>query len=179
MAKRQVYYIGMDLGKDGAIVSLDSRGHIVDRMLLSSLSLSELRTLAAWCFSEEREVYVYIEEPGFYPKWSKVAHRVLAEQVGWFKGVFHSAHFIPPKEWQKLVHVPTAYDKDEKDPKVKSLASAKFYWPEASWVIQKANRGKRGSMATREHDGLVDAALLAQYGYSMETMRKRVKIDDQ
>lgn len=177
MAKKNVYYLGIDLGKKGAVVSLDASGRIVDRIMLASMTLSELRTLAAWCFSGEREVYVYIEDPTFHPKWSKVCHRVLSEQVGWFKGVFHSARFIDPKSWQKVVHVPMAYGA-ETDPKAKSLASAKFYWPDETWVVQKLN-ARKSNKPPKEDDGLVDAALIARYGYAMETMRKRVKIDDQ
>lgn len=162
------WYIGIDPGKSsGGIVSLDTSGAIRDLLPMHTVTESDLRALAAWCFSSERRCKVYIEEPGFSPVWSKIAIRELAMHFGMLKGIFHSAVLISPRDWQKIAWVQGSWAEGEKDPKAKSLSSAKVYWPKESFTLIPKRKSKKPPPI---HTGLVDAALIARSAYAMDTL---------
>jgi hypothetical protein len=99
-------------------------------------------------------------------------------QFGWINGVTETAIVaaglsydkIAPKEWQKLCWMgvsPVKINTGKKtakgeikykiDTKATSLLAAKRLFPQASFVASER--------AKKDHDGIVDAVLLAYYGY--------------
>jgi len=63
---------------------------------------------------------------------------------------------ITPQKWQKMFWKKPKMAKGQKfDTKAAALKVAKQLWPEQNWL--------RTSKCTKAHDGMVDAALIAEY----------------
>lgn len=154
-------YIGIDNGLSGGIVAVSgpgiieklwtmptrgkSKGNEVDAEMMASFYDSWLRD----------EITVMIETPGKFAKgvqaissmWDSYgATRAILES----RGIRH--HRITPQSWQKRMLVGCK----KGDTKPAALARAKQLWPHETWLAS--------SRCTKPHDGLIDAALIAEYG---------------
>jgi hypothetical protein len=84
--------------------------------------------------------------------WFTYGHICAALKLGLYRW-----HSIRPQAWQKTFWAKPKMPKGQKfDTKAAALRSANMLWPTEDWT--KSDR------ATKPHDGMVDAALIAEYG---------------
>lgn len=142
---------GIDPGKSGAIVVLH-RGAIVKWGLLSAivpkLFLQDLRVREIWIEKAQvmgkesaRAMFTYGREYGY--------------MIGTLTGCGFDINYVPPSVWTGVLHKksPTTFD----NPKATSLFVARTIWPTMDWRATEKSR--------TPHDGIVDAALIAWYGW--------------
>jgi hypothetical protein len=145
---------GIDPGKSGAIVILKD-GKIIHKSLLSQIIpkfyLQQNGVKIVWCEKAQvmgkesaRSMFNYGRDYGY--------------MLGTLNGCGFDINFIHPAIWTKELHKksPTSFD----NPKVTSLYVARQIWPD---VDMRANDRCRVP-----HDGIVDAALIAYYGWLQE-----------
>jgi hypothetical protein len=154
--------VGIDNGVSGAIAILGPSGSLIDATPIpvkARASCREIDPVAVWDWLRDRindreGVLVIIEEPGG-SKSAKAAKSMA--------GSFHSLRTIcelkgltyqriTPQSWQKSIlgKVPAG------ETKPRALAAAKALWPEETWLASPR--------CTTPHDGIVDAALIAEHG---------------
>lgn len=145
---------GIDPGKSGAIVILKD-GLIYQKHLLSQvIPKIHLQTFGV--------KIVWVEKAQVMGKESARAMFNYGRDYGYMLGTLNGCgfdiNFVPPAVWTNLLHKksPTTFD----NPKTTSLYVARQIWPAEDW---------RASDRCRvPHDGIVDAALIAYYGYLSE-----------
>lgn len=98
---------------------------------------------------------VILETPG---KHSPGAQALCSmwDSYGAIRGILESRsirhHRITPQQWQKRMMPGCA----KGDTKPAALAKAQSLWPHESWLVTPRS--------TKPHEGLIDAALIAEYG---------------
>lgn len=152
-------YIGIDNGLSGGIVAIEgpsiikswtmptrgkTGGNEVDAEMLASFFDQWMRD----------EITVVLETPGKFSKgvqaissmWDSYgAARAILE----CRGFRH--HRIPPQRWQKVMTPNCA----KGDTKPAALMRARQLWPDMQWTATPRS--------TKPHEGLIDAALIAEY----------------
>lgn len=156
-------YIGIDNGLSGALVALsDCPGPPVSKIVMPTRGKSsgnEVDAVAVrdWMLSlgTIAQLSVVIETPGKFSKgvqaissmWDSYgALRSLCEVVG----IRH--HRISPQAWQRSM-LPNCAKGDTK-PAAKARAAQ--LWPRETWIPNTRSK--------KPHGGLIDAALIAEYG---------------
>lgn len=160
--------VGIDPGLTGGIAVLDCHRRVkrltpmpVAAGLVDSYAIaSTLRSLVGDPLDPPD---VFLELVGAMPRQGVTSTFKFGRVFGAVEGVVgalqYPLHLIRPKVWQKVAHegVPASAD-----PKERSIAAASRLYPSVDLV--------RGTTATREratkpHLGLVDALLIAHYGW--------------
>jgi len=160
-AKASVY-IGVDNGLTGALVALsDHPGPPIEMRPMPTRGKAkgnEVDGEMIWSFidSFDRDnITVILETPG---KHSPGAQALCSmwDSYGCIRGILESRgirhHRITPQQWQKVMLVGCA----KGDTKPAALARAKQLWPQESWLATPRCK--------KPHDGMIDAALIAEYG---------------
>jgi len=155
-------YIGIDNGLTGGLAALsDHPGAPVEMWPMPTRGKAkgnEVDAAAIWDFIDKWDrasVTVILETPG---KHSPGAQALCSmwDSYGAIRGVLESRgirhHRITPQSWQKRMLVGCA----KGDTKPAALAMAKRLWPDETWLASP--------QCTKPHDGMIDAALIAEYG---------------
>lgn len=169
-------YIGIDPGKQGAMVTLFEDGTISFTDLKdlydetgASKSALNPEKLQLWVteLDETKHWEVWCERPIFVGGGFTIRTPMsMFESYGVFRGVFVSTgmefHGVAPRVWQKWY--PSLYHPKIKRSKEESVAEAKRVFPSYAGVFERvvakgAHKGNRIIM-----DGRAEAALIAHYG---------------
>jgi len=157
-------YIGIDNGLTGGLVAIsDHPGPPIDKIPMPTRGKSKGNEVDAndvwkWIstyFNTIESMTVVIETPG---KHSPGAQALCSmwDSFGVIRGILESRsirhHRITPQAWQKTMLVGCA----KGDTKPAALAMAQRLWPEETWLASPR--------CTKPHDGMIDAALIAEFG---------------
>ena len=156
-------YIGIDNGLTGGLCVLGESGEILAKVIMPTREKSKGNELAAndlaAHFEVWRELYgpfsVIIETPGKFAKGVQ-AISSMWDSYGATRGVLEALkirhHRIAPITWQKVM-IPNCAKGDTK-PAAKARVGQ--LWPDEKWLATPRS--------TKPHEGLIDAALIAEYG---------------
>lgn len=157
-------YVGIDPGKNGGIVTINSEG------VLKLYPIPKIKTNVD--YRELYSIFNAIEGDNIYCVIEEV-HSVFGSSAksnfnfGYISGVLLgmiisrediSYEMVPPKKWQKEIWSSSDIVKKENgrnDTKATSLLAAKRLFPGESFLATPRSK--------KPHDGLYDAALLAEY----------------
>ena len=158
-------YIGIDNGLTGALVALsDHPGPPIEMTVMptrgktkgNEVDAKEVGIiLSAISGGFYGGITVILETPG---KHSPGAQALCSmwDSYGAIRGVLESHgirhHRITPQQWQKKMLPGCA----KGDTKPAALTKARQLWPAENWLASPR--------CTKPHDGLIDAALIAEYG---------------
>lgn len=155
-------YIGIDNGLTGGLVALsDHPGPPIAMIPMPTRGKAkgnEVDAKAVWewiYFTGGTACTVILETPG---KHSPGAQALCSmwDSYGAIRGILESRsirhHRITPQQWQKRMMPGCA----KGDTKPAALAKAQSLWPHESWLVTPRS--------TKPHEGLIDAALIAEYG---------------
>lgn len=159
------YYIGIDTGLQGGISILNPDGTIqMAKMPLLNDKLDEVALRDILEPYKDKNHHVIMEHVGQIFKTSKAVAASMHYQTGITTGILIGGRFsftkVSPKVWQKMMFdgSPMLKKKDgSNDTKATALTVARRIFPHQSFVMG-------GPRATKDHDGVVDALLLAEYG---------------
>ena len=161
-------YLGADCGMDGGLITLDQWGQIKNVNVMPTVKPGkgrkiDLRALDALLVNFKHHfggIMAVLEDPGGHAP-SAAGLRSMTYSFAAIETLL-VAHDIPheivrPLTWQKTFWSKPKMPKGEKfDTKAAALSAARRLWPEQDWTPTER--------ATRPHDGLIDAALIAEYG---------------
>lgn len=156
-------YIGADNGLDGGLVALDSDGAIVGRIVMPTIVCKKGREVDA---GEVANFVTSFHAPTvLIESASKHSPGKLALCSTWFSfGITKTAvalsgvplSIVQPQAWQKAFWTRPRLPRGEKfDTKAAALKAANEIWPGQDWT--------KSTRATKPHDGMVDAALIAEH----------------
>ncbi|MFY8215265.1 MAG: hypothetical protein ACOVMP_01535 [Chthoniobacterales bacterium] len=154
--------IGIDNGLTGGIVALsDHPGPPIASMPMPTRGKAkgnEVDALAVKYFILrfiDNNLTVILENPGKHSPGVQ-ALCSMWDSYGAIRGVLESRgirhHRITPQMWQKVMLPGCA----KGDTKPAALARARQLWPAESWLASPR--------CSKPHDGMIDAALIAEYG---------------
>lgn len=158
-------YIGIDPGLDGGVVALNQDGALLSSNIMPTRKLAKGRRVDAQYLEDlltanfpyfVEDVRTILEDPGGHAP-SAAGLRSMSMAFATAETIL-SLHATPymivhPRKWQAEFWSRTAGKKT--DTKAAALDSARKLWPSQDWAP-----GRR----TKPHDGLVDAALIAEWG---------------
>jgi hypothetical protein len=157
------YFIGIDPGKTGGIVSLHDGSHIdsiempvVDKEIDILATLQWLKVIRGWANRDGETFYVGMERASAMPGQGVCSMFSFGTTYGILQGLIVALSptawsLFRPKEWQKSMWgsgIASAID-----PKGKSIIAAKRLFPEANLHL--------GPRSGKPHLGIVDALLIA------------------
>ncbi len=160
-----MWYAGIDVGKKGGVVVIDEfstiqRKHAFKdyKAFLKFVQDLYFKRVLEWGF----EVVFVIEDVhslfGMSAKSNFSFGHIKGFKEGALMALDFEYHLVQPKVWQKGVWLPedvVINDKQKKDTKATSLNAAKRLWKDEDFLATERSRVP--------HDGLVDAALMAEY----------------
>jgi hypothetical protein len=154
-------YIGIDNGLTGGLVALsDHPGPPIAGIPMPTRGKSKGNEVDAWEVMRWLSQFdlssstVILETPG---KHSPGAQALCSmwDSYGAIRGVLESKairhHRIAPQTWQKKMLTACA----KGDTKPAALLKARQLWPNETWL--------ESPRCTKPHDGMIDAALIAEY----------------
>ena len=158
------YFIGIDNGLDGGVVVLSASGAIVRTEVMPVNKIGKGRmidiTELARILNDYPVATVICEEA------SKHSPGKMALCSTWFtygqivamlKLHLHRYQTITPQTWQRVFWTKSKVaDGQSYDTKSAALEAAKKLWPEQDWLAS--------ARSSKPHDGMVDAALIAEFG---------------
>lgn len=152
--------VGCDPGLRGGVASiLDGKLHDVVPMPLAAGEMHP-GPLVAYLTSLGHKIdRVFIEHSQAFPKMvGKSTVFNFGCGFGILQGVVGALclpyTLVKPREWQRLMHKGTDASAE---PKARSLCAAYSLFPSQSWLATPKCK--------KDHDGMIDAALIAYYGY--------------
>jgi hypothetical protein len=155
-------YIGIDCGKDGAMVFLNENG-IFEKMIMPTVKVGVGRDFDIeqidYLIGQHQGAFIGIEDPGGHAP-SAAGLRSMTASYNIVKTIV-TLRKLPyvsllSRKWQGAFWNRPQMPKGQKfDTKAAALAAAKRIFPSESWV--------KSARASVDHDGLVDAALIAEY----------------
>lgn len=142
-------YIGIDPGKDGAIAWLEA--NFISTCPYSNEALLHLCMEAQEAIGHDQKVVACVEKVGAMPKQGVTSTFTFGKSAGYIEGVLE-AYGIPyqlvtPKTWKK--------DYGLGSDKKQSIEVCKRLFPNVSL--------KRTEKCTKDHDGMAEALLMAEY----------------
>lgn len=152
--------IGIDNGLSGGLVAISEHtGAVIDKTIMPTLHRLkkrevDTRKVYEWVMSLESDFLMAIEEPLHHAK-SSQAVRSMALSFGKLLGLAESREWnvkcVSVHKWQKVMlgRVPKGKTKEV------ALMAADKLAPEECWLKSKR--------ASKPHDGLIDAFLIARY----------------
>lgn len=160
-------YIGIDIGKNGAIVAITQGGIIVNPMpkIKTELDYHQLSSLIG--MYADQNVHVVFEKLGVIFGSSKQTAFSMGEQAGAVEMscICQDISYTKVRavDWQKemfqgldQITKPSSTGKKEvRDTKAMALVAVKRIFPTLKLTF--------GDRATKPHDGLIDAVLMAEY----------------
>lgn len=156
-------YIGIDPGLDGGIATLSQSGDILRACSMPTIKLGKGRVVDV--LEIRRELNYYIDTVVYLEEASKHSAGVLSLCSTWYTfGAIETIlklsairyQVIRPQNWQKRFWTrPTMAKGDKFDTKAAALMAATRLWPEVDWT--------KSLKARKPHDGMIDAALIAEF----------------
>ena len=146
--------IGIDPGLDGGLAALDGEG--LELQVMPVVAAGRRReideqALVDWLLAH-RPAHVFIERVQAMPRQGVVSMFSFGAGWGLVRGICAglglSYELVRPQEWQKTMLAG--------QPKGSEYLVASRLWPSAEW--------RASERAQKPHDGLVDAALIAEHG---------------
>jgi hypothetical protein len=156
-------YIGIDNGLTGGLVALSQHaGALIDRIEMPTRGKSKGNEVDAVVIGkflcglrETGPVTVVMETASKFSK-GPMALCSMWDSNGCIRGILEwleiRHHRITPQAWQRVM-LPGC---KKGDTKPAALQRARQLWPEETWL--------RSHRCTKPHDGMIDAALIAEYG---------------
>ena len=154
-------YIGIDNGLDGGIATIYNGELYVQPMPTIKLGKGrrvDVFSIRNW-IQQQPDVFVVLEGA------QKFSAGMLALCSTWHSfgciqatlELTQTPHaIVNPRDWQKMFFTKPKMPKGQKfDTKAAALQAARQIWPRQDWT--------KSERATKDHDGMVDAALIAQY----------------
>jgi len=167
-----VFYYGIDCGLKGGLVCISDKGKLVITRTMpvivegkkSRIDISSLAVLFADLGQQQGCQTFIVENPGGHAP-SAQGLRSMTYSFAVIEALLVNYglkyHTVTARTWQKEFwqrpKLPTGVKFDTKQA---ALLAANNLWPSQSWLPSKRHR--------KPHDGLVDAALLAEYGRRKE-----------
>ena len=159
-------FIGIDPGSRGGVALINRKGEVVRLETMPAVAsrfnpasfIQLLRELSEFCAWHEESIdLVTIEHVHAMPGQGVTSMFSFGYTCGAIEaGVISMGwrySLVRPQTWQKALH--EGVDKSRFDSKQRSLIVAQRLFPGENWIPP---RGKK------PHDGLIDAALLCEYG---------------
>jgi hypothetical protein len=166
---------GIDPGKDGGYCVLDHDGRLVLKELLSV----GLSILVDGKYSKLRPDHVFVEKAqvmnkdrgnGVTVRPSAVAMFTYGQGFGEILGILRTLKIphtlVRPADWCRVMHMGTKATTVDKQ---RSFEAASRLFPSETWMVQ----GRR-----LPHDGLCEAALIAEFGRRTLGMDKTVLTEE-
>ena len=161
------YYMGVDCGLDGGIVVLRPDGSMMHNVIMPTMKAGKGRLidigLLDQMFDQWKEAFpglcIGIEDPGKHAPsamglWSMTRSFTVIETLAIVYGFRHDT--INSRKWQKIFWTKPKMAKGVKyDTKAAALLAACKLWPDVDWTPTERS--------SKPHDGLIDAALIAEY----------------
>lgn len=156
-------YIGIDNGLTGGLVALSRHaGALIDRIEMPTRGKSKGNEVDGFTvrnylltLRDTGPVTAILETPGKFSA-GVMAISSMWDSYGCIRGILESLeirhHRITPQSWQRVM-LPGC---KKGDTKPAALQRARQLWPEETWL--------RSHRCTKPHDGMIDAALIAEYG---------------
>jgi hypothetical protein len=157
-------YLGIDPGKGGALAALNNAGEIMHAVTTpvvhghGSRDEYDLVAIREWLRAAPQPVFVTVEKgqpmPPTVPGGS-VANFARGVARGWewmLVALEIPYQLVAPRTWQAVMHAGTPGT----DTKQRSILAAQRLFPRVR--LQHSDR------ATKPHDGIAEALLLAEYG---------------
>jgi hypothetical protein len=158
-------YIGIDCGLDGGIVTLDNVGNILDQIVMPTIKLGKGRkvNLLELCGyigrHSDRDTTVCVENPGGHaPSAAGLRSMTYSFAVVEAFCVAHRLryHDVAAKSWQAEFWSRPKMPKNKAyNTKAAALDVCTKLWPTNDWTATERSK--------KAHDGLTDAALIAEY----------------
>jgi len=163
-------YIGIDIGKHGAIAVMNSNGTIdtyAMPLIKKELDYHALNQLISTLSSTGSKVHVVFEKLGVIFGSAKSVAFSMGEQIGAIEMccIAHNISYTKSRaiDWQKemftgvqeVTKPSTTGKKEVRDTKAMALLAIKRIFPELKLTF--------GKIAFKPHDGLIDAVLMAEY----------------
>jgi len=160
------YYLGIDPGKQGAFVIIDESSNIIETIGTPLIGKEYDRQGIIEILTSREFHKIGLESPDIIFGVGKSAVASLSHCVGLIEGMMLGLNvpflLIKPKEWQKECwkHVKTQKKATGKgnDTKATSIMAAVNLWPHENFKITNI-----GNPSKNHNDGMVDAALIAEY----------------
>ena len=163
-----MHYYGIDCGLSGGVVCLDADGKIVMSRTMPILSDGKSRVIdigsLATLFAEigrhpDRQKFI-VENPGGHAP-SAAGLRSMTYSYAVIETLLVANklqhHIVTAQRWQKQFWSRPQMAKGKKfNNKAAALLAAGKIWPAEQWLATERCR--------KAHDGMVDAALIAEYG---------------
>lgn len=154
-------YLGIDVGLNGGFALLLPEGEFILRTVPDSLEEIDGVLMELMDYAEGQATVCIEDVHAIYGSAAKATFK-----FGWIKGVkeslvmsyFGNYELVQPKNWQRVVWLPedvVLKDNGRKDTKATSINAAQRLWPNQDF--------RKSTRAKKPHDGLVDAALMAEY----------------
>jgi hypothetical protein len=156
-------FVGVDLGKDGGVVSVDPGGAVLDKtkvpLITSAKAKSEydipgivnlVKSLLPAVFIIEKAQPMPMVMGGTQANFQRGLSFGLWQGILTALGVSYEA--VAPQRWQKVMLAGI----NAADTKQAALIAAQRIWPKEDW--RKSERAKKAD------EGLVDAALIGEWG---------------
>ncbi len=161
---QEQFYCGVDPGKNGAIIVLDSKSRITSKYTIPLIKSTKTKNeynmpeLLNIIKKIPRPVMAFVEKAQALPV--KFGGGIANFQRGYSLALYEamlvsegiSYRLILPRQWQKKMFNGV----NATDTKAASLIVAKRQWPQENW--------KKNERCEKDHDGFSDACLLALYG---------------
>ena len=143
--------IGIDVGQKGGICCMSYSG-----IQLVPYSDEALNKLVTWCSLQDETTIAYVEQVHAMPNQGVTSMFNFGKSFGYILGVLDACNIetklVSPQKWKKEFNL----DSD----KQKSIDTAKKLFPDVN--LFRTNRCKK------EHDGMAEALLIAEYGRRKE-----------
>ena len=140
-------FIGIDPGRSGAIAVIDEDGGVASCSVFSEEEYKRI----AFC---SLPAYAMVEDVHAMPKQGLSSTFSFGVNKGWILGVMYAVgvkvELVSPNKWKKWFGITS--DKSS------SIAKAKMLFPNVSL--------RRTERCTKDHDGMAEALLLAEYARS-------------
>ena len=160
------HYLGIDPGKQGAFIVLNEDSEIVELIPMPLLGKEYDKQEIRNIIRSRQFQKVALENPSVIFGAAKSAVASLMHCVGLIEGILIGTEapyiLVQPKEWQKECwkHVKVQKKSDGKtnDTKATSILAATNLWQSTNFKITN-----KGGKSINYNDGMIDAALLAEY----------------
>ena len=155
--------LGIDPGKTGGIVLVDEAGRIVRQQIMpagaKTWDLPELRTMLGALTSGDFSgpMTCYLERVATMPGQGISSAFTFGKSVGYVEMALVAAGIpyqeVTPQSWTKIMHEGLSKELPAKE---RSAVAARRLFPGHSFLAT--------AKSTKPHEGLIDAALIAEYG---------------
>ncbi len=158
------YSIGIDPGADGAITVVNEVGHLIDQRLL--VPFEEFECLAAMIgrysalAPKKPQSYIYLEDVHAMPGQGVSSMFAFGRAMGRIEmacianGLLPRITYVRAQTWTRAMHRAKGATA-----KIRSVKTAQMIWPKHPFLATARSRVP--------HPGLVDSALIAEYGRRM------------